>query len=65
MADGKTRKIKYIESLISEHDRYIKPFFGGGAIFFHLKDYKQQAPDYVKYLRMDDYQFVSTLKLYD
>ena len=37
---GKTREIKYIESLIPEYDRYIEPFFGGGAMFFHLKPKK-------------------------
>jgi len=34
---GKTRDIKYIEHLIPRFDRYIEPFFGGGAMFFHLK----------------------------
>lgn len=34
---GKTREIKYIEHLIPEYVRYIEPFFGGGAMFFHLK----------------------------
>lgn len=34
---GKSREIKYIEHLIPKHDRYIEPFFGGGAMFFYLK----------------------------
>ncbi len=34
---GKAREIKYIENLIPEYDRYIEPFFGGGAMFFYLK----------------------------
>ena len=34
---GKAREIKYIEHLIPEYDRYIEPFFGGGAMFFYLK----------------------------
>ena len=34
---GKAREIQYIERLIPSYDRYIEPFFGGGALFFHLK----------------------------
>lgn len=33
---GKFGEFKYIEQLIPQHDRYIEPFFGGGAIFFHM-----------------------------
>lgn len=33
---GKTREIDYIRELIPEFDRYIEPFFGGGAVFFDL-----------------------------
>ncbi len=33
---GKAREIKYIEHLIPEYNRYIEPFFGGGAMFFYL-----------------------------
>jgi DNA adenine methylase len=31
---GKSSEYKYIKELIPEYDRYIEPFFGGGAIFF-------------------------------
>ena len=34
---GKSREIQYIEHLIPQYDRYIEPFFGGGAMFFYLK----------------------------
>lgn len=34
---GKAREIRYIEHLIPPFDRYIEPFFGGGAMFFHLR----------------------------
>lgn len=34
---GKSSEIQKIEHLIPEYDRYIEPFFGGGALFFYLK----------------------------
>mgnify|MGYP001039490137 CR=1 FL=1 len=34
---GKSGEIKKIEGLIPKFNRYIEPFFGGGALFFHLK----------------------------
>ena len=33
---GKSREIEQIRALIPTHRRYIEPFFGGGALFFHL-----------------------------
>ncbi len=33
---GKTGEIRQIEPYIPEFDRYVEPFFGGGAMFFHL-----------------------------
>jgi site-specific DNA-adenine methylase len=37
---GKTKEYPYIEDLIPDFDRYIEPFFGGGAIFFQLQPKK-------------------------
>lgn len=34
---GKSGEITKIEHLIPKYERYIEPFFGGGALFFHLK----------------------------
>ena len=34
---GKSREITQIEDLIPRYDRYIEPFFGGGAVFFNQK----------------------------
>lgn len=34
---GKTKEYSYIKDLIPNFERYIEPFFGGGAIFFQLK----------------------------
>lgn len=33
---GKTGEVNKINRLIPSHKRYIEPFFGGGALFFHL-----------------------------
>jgi len=37
---GKTKEYPYIKDLIPVFDRYIEPFFGGGAIFFQLQPKK-------------------------
>ncbi len=34
---GKAREIKYIKEIIPRFDRYVEPFFGGGAMFFYLQ----------------------------
>lgn len=34
---GKSREVDKIQNLIPAYDRYIEPFFGGGAVFFHLQ----------------------------
>jgi len=39
-AGGKTTEIKHIEKIIPQFDRYIEPFFGGGALFFDLEPKK-------------------------
>lgn len=33
---GKSSEIKNIKKMIPEHNRYVEPFFGGGALFFDL-----------------------------
>ena len=37
---GKSGEYKYIKDLIPDYDKYIEPFFGGGAIFFKLEPKK-------------------------
>jgi DNA adenine methylase len=47
---GKLREFKYIEKIIPDYDRYIEPFFGGGAVFFQLKPKKSIINDICKEL---------------
>ena len=55
---GKSREIDMIRDLIpDEFDRYIEPFFGGGALYFHLNPRKAAINDLSAPL-MDFYQLV-------
>ena len=40
---GKTKEYPYIKDLIPAFDRYIEPFFGGGAIFLSLQPQNQSS----------------------
>ncbi len=44
---GKSKEFPHIKNLIPEFERYIEPFFGGGAIFFHLQPQKALINDVV------------------
>jgi DNA adenine methylase len=37
---GKRREIKHFEKYIPKHDIYIEPFFGGGALYWHMQPKK-------------------------
>ncbi len=54
---GKTREFGYIKDIIPDFDRYIEPFFGGGAVFFQLKPKKAIINDICEEL-INFYQFV-------
>ena len=55
---GKSREIEMIKDLIPEkYDRYIEPFFGGGALYFHLNPKKAAIND-CSALLMDFYRLV-------
>lgn len=54
---GKAREVKYIENMIPQFDRYIEPFFGGGAMYFYLQPQKALINDISTYL-MDFYRLV-------
>lgn len=63
---GKTREIDKIEHLIPEFDRYIEPFFGGGALYFHLAP-KSAAINDISASLMQFYSLIKDQdrKLYD
>lgn len=56
---GKSKEIYQFEKYIPEHERYIEPFFGGGALFFHLMPKNAVINDVSKPL-MEFYGLVKT-----
>ena len=68
---GKSREIQYFERLIPAYDRYIEPFFGGGAMFFHLKpksalinDISSNLMDFYSLVKEQNITFRETLTAY-
>lgn len=58
---GKTREFKYIKDIIPPFEKYIEPFFGGGAVFFQLQPKKAIINDICEELT----EFYSLLKTED
>ncbi len=56
---GKSGEIGKIEKYIPSHNRYIEPFFGGGALFFHLHPKKAAVNDVSKSL-IEYYELIKT-----
>ncbi|QIL45664.1 DNA adenine methylase [Vagococcus coleopterorum] len=56
---GKSREIKEFQHLIPTYDRYIEPFFGGGAVFFH-ENPKQSVINDISTNLTDFYSLVKT-----
>ena len=56
---GKGREISQVYGLIPEFQRYIEPFFGGGAMYFHLQP-KQAAINDMAHDLMEFYHMVRT-----
>lgn len=54
---GKSREIAQVCGLIPDFDRYIEPFFGGGAMYFHLTPQRAAVNDTCRDL-MDFYRLV-------
>ncbi len=68
---GKSREIDKIEPLIPSYDRYVEPFFGGGALFFHLSpktsvinDISKSLIQYYKLIKAQDKQLYELLMCY-
>lgn len=68
---GKSREIDRIEPLIPAYDRYIEPFFGGGALFFHLapkaaaiNDSSEALMQYYSLIKAQDRQLYDLLLCY-
>lgn len=69
---GKGRELRQIEELIPQFDRYIEPFFGGGAMFFHLEperaainDISAQLMDFYRLVQAQDGELRSCLWNYE
>ena len=54
---GKSREIDKIQHLIPKYKRYIEPFFGGGALYFHLQP-KSSAINDISSSLMQYYQLI-------
>lgn len=69
---GKTRELTRIQRFVPDFDRYIEPFFGGGALFFHLKparaainDVSPALMDFYALVARRDRELYETLLTYD
>lgn len=69
---GKSREIDKIKNLIPSYDRYIEPFFGGGALFFHLmpkvsaiNDISESLIQYYQLIKNQDKQLYDLLVCYN
>ncbi|MCH5193049.1 MAG: DNA adenine methylase [Oscillospiraceae bacterium] len=69
---GKSGEIDKIVSHIPEYKRYVEPFFGGGALFFHLKperalinDISSSLMEYYRLIKAQDKQLQDLLLCYN
>ena len=68
---GKSREIHKIQPLIPAYQRYVEPFFGGGAVFFHLapqaaaiNDISQSLMQYYQLIQAQDRELYDLLICY-
>ena len=68
---GKSGEINKIEGMFPKHKRYVEPFFGGGAVFFHLRpqnaainDISESLMQYYSLLKSQDKQLYDLLLCY-
>lgn len=69
---GKSREIEKIKPYIPSYDRYVEPFFGGGALFFNLSprsaainDISQSLIQYYQLIKNQDKQLYDLLVCYN
>lgn len=69
---GKAGEISKIEPYIPSYSRYVEPFFGGGALFFHLKpdtatinDISSSLIEYYNLIKNQDKQLYNLLLCYN
>lgn len=69
---GKAGEISKIEPHIPNYNRYVEPFFGGGALFFHLKprtatinDISSSLIEYYNLIKNQDKQLYNLLLCYN
>lgn len=69
---GKSREIDKIKPFIPKFDRYVEPFFGGGALFFILVPHKAAINDisesliqYYQFIKQQDKQLYHLLVCYN
>lgn len=69
---GKSREIDKIQHLIPDYKRYVEPFFGGGAVFFHLapksaaiNDISESLIQYYHLIKNQDKQLYDLLVCYN
>ena len=68
---GKSGEIDKIEKYIPNYGRYVEPFFGGGALFFHLKpqsaainDISNSLIEYYRLIKQQDKTLYDLLLCY-
>jgi DNA adenine methylase len=69
---GKSGEINKIEKYIPSYNRYVEPFFGGGALFFHLhpqkaaiNDISQSLIDFYRLIKNQDKVLYDLLLCYN
>ncbi len=69
---GKSKEFSQIRDMIPSFERYIEPFFGGGAVFFNLKSKKsiindacKELIDFYRLVKDDDKQKDFKIALYE
>ena len=69
---GKSGEINQIEKHVPTYDRYVEPFFGGGALFFHLNpkkaainDISRLLTDFYKLIQNQDNELYELLLCYN